>query len=214
MRRFNINEFISLLVLILVLALVSFLIITGDIQNFLSEKSAANLRIVLIILPVLIIVQATKVFTFNYREDNSLKILPIVFTLGIAVFLIFRSYIINEEVSDYNFNNVLSHKAIEINHETHYIIEELDEKGEEYLGKDIIFTGFVYKYEGDKFILAREEMNCCVADSFIIGVKSMADEKFNEGQWVKALGKIEYNGEYYLNIYEYIKINEPKNIHF
>ena len=104
MRRFNINEFISLLVLILVLALVSFLIITGDIQNFLSEKSAANLRIVLIILPVLIIVQATKVFTFNSREDNSLKILPIVFTLGIAVFLIFRSYIINEEVSDYNWN--------------------------------------------------------------------------------------------------------------
>ena len=57
-------------------------------------------------------------------------------------------------------------------------------------------------------------MNCCAADSFIIGVKSMADEKFNEGQWVKVLGKIEYNGEYYLNIYEYIKINEPKNIYY
>ncbi|VYU40085.1 membrane-spanning protein [Clostridium tertium] len=214
MRKFNVNEFISLLILILILSLVSFLMITGDIYNFLSEKSAKNLNIVLIVLPILIIVQIAKVFTFNSRDDVSIKFLPIVITLVVSVLLVFRSHNIDEEVNGNNFNNVISHNAIEINHETHYILEELEERGEEFLGKYIIFTGFVYKYEGDKFILAREEMNCCAADSFIIGVKSMADEKFQEGQWVKVLGKIEYNGEYYLNINEYIKISEPKNVYF
>ena len=74
--------------------------------------------------------------------------------------------------------------------------------------KYIIFTGFVYKYEDEKFVLGREEMNCCAADSYIIGIKSLANEKFKVGQWIIALGKISYDGEYYLEIEEYKKIKE------
>lgn len=83
----------------------------------------------------------------------------------------------------------------------------------EYLDKHIIFTGVVYKYEGDKFILGREEMNCCAADSYIIGVKTLAKDKFKEGQWIKVVGKISFDGEYYLQVEEYIKINPPSNIY-
>ena len=57
-------------------------------------------------------------------------------------------------------------------------------------------------------------MSCCAADSYIIGVRSLSRDKFKEGEWIKALGKISYDGEYYLEIYEYLNINPPSNIYF
>ena len=57
-------------------------------------------------------------------------------------------------------------------------------------------------------------MNCCAADSYIIGIKTLANNKFDEGQWLQVLGKISYDNEYYLNIEEYIEVKEPNNIYF
>lgn len=214
MRRFNIEEFIWLLILILLTSYIAYLMSSGNIYNYLSVKTAKNLYIALVILPIFIIVQAMKVLSFNYREDASFKFIPIILTLTIGVLLLLRSSFYNEENNISSFNNIFAKDAIEINHDTHHILEDLDDNGEEYLGKYIIFTGFIYKYEGEKFILAREEMNCCAADSYIIGVSSLSKDSFNEGQWIKALGRISYDGEYYLEIDEYFNINQPNNIYF
>lgn len=213
MRKFNFEEFIGLLILILLLSYISFLMFSGNIYNYLSEKSARNLGLALVILPILIISQTFKIFTFTYREDKSMKFLPIILTLFLGIYLLINNVIFKEEAI-YNFNNIAENSAIEINHENHYILEDIENEGKTYLDKYIIFTGFVYKYEGNKFILAREEMNCCAADSYMIGIKSLYNNKFKEGQWIKVLGKISYDGEYYLNIEEAIKINAPKNIYF
>ncbi len=215
MRKFNVEEFIWLLILILLTTYIGYLILSGEVYNYLSVKTAKNLYIVIVILPILIIVQAMKVVSFNSRVDTSLKFMPIIFTLIIGVLLLLRGYMYKDSNNNLtSFNNIFAKDAIEINHETHHILEDLEGDGEEYLNKYIIFTGFVYKYEGEKFILGREEMNCCAADSYIIGVKTLAKDKFKEGQWIKVLGKISFDGEYYLEVDEYIKINPPSNIYF
>ncbi|MCF0148965.1 MAG: membrane-spanning protein [Clostridium sp.] len=215
MRRFNVEEFIWLLILILLTTYIGYLMKSGEVYNYLSVKTARNLYIVLSILPILIIVQAMKVVSFNSRVDTSLKFMPVVITLIVGVLLLLRGYIYKDTNSNLtSFNNLFAKDAIEINHETHHILEDLEGDGEEYLNKYIVFTGFVYKYEGDKFILGREEMNCCAADSYIIGVKTLAKDKFKEGQWIRVLGKISFDGEYYLEVDEYIKINPPNNIYF
>ena len=213
MRKFNFEEFIGLLILVLLLSYISFLMFSGNIYNYLSEKSAKNLGLALVILPILIISQIFKVFTFTYREDKSMKFLPVILTLFLGIFLLVNNAVLKEEAV-YNFSSINLNSVIEINHENHYILENIQTEGKNYIDKYIVFTGFVYKYEGDKFILGREEMNCCAADSYIIGIKSLYHNKFKEGQWIKVLGKIRYDGEYYLNIEEAIKINSPKNIYF
>lgn len=213
MRKFNFEEFIGVLILVLLLSYISFLMFSGNIYNYLSEKSAKNLGLALVILPILIISQIFKVFTFTYREDKSIKFLPIILTLFLGIFLLVNNAVLKEEAV-YNFSSINLNSVIEINHENHYILENIQTEGKNYIDKYIVFTGFVYKYEGDKFILGREEMNCCAADSYIIGIKSLYHNKFKEGQWIKVLGKIRYDGEYYLNIEEAIKINSPKNIYF
>lgn len=214
MKKFNIEEFIWLLILILLTSYIGYLMLSGNIYNYLSVKTAKNLYIALVILVIFIIVQVMKVFSFNSREDTSFKFIPIILTLSIGVLLLLRNSFHNEENNISRFNNIFAKDAIEINHDTHHILEDLESYGEEYLGKYIIFTGFVYKYDGERFILAREEMNCCAADSYIIGISSLSKDKFKEGQWIKALGKISYDGEYYLEIDEYLNINEPSNIYF
>ncbi|MBS6502258.1 MAG: membrane-spanning protein [Clostridium sp.] len=217
MKKFNIDEFIWLLILILLTAFIGYLMMSGYIYNFLSPKTAKNLYIALVILPVLIIVQIFKVISFNTRKDNSISYIPIIFTLAIGVFILLNDFVSQEQFSknDHKFKNSYGNKAIEISYENHHIIEEINESGQEYLGKYIIFTGFVHKHNGEeKFILAREEMNCCVADSVIIGLNSICQDTLNEGQWIKALGKIEYDGEYYFNIEEYIKVKPPENQYF
>lgn len=217
MKKFNVDEFIWLLILILLTSFISYLMISGYIYNFLSVKTARNLYIALVILPILIIVQIFKVISFNTRKDNSITYIPIIFTLAVGVLLLANDFVSTKKISmtDYKFKNSVANEAIEISHENHHIIEEISENGQEFLGKYIIFTGFVHKHNGEsKFILAREEMNCCVADSVIIGLNSICNDVLNEGQWIKALGKIEYNGEYFFNIEEYIKVNPPDNQYF
>ncbi|WP_294189128.1 membrane-spanning protein [uncultured Clostridium sp.] len=215
MRKFNVEEFIWLLILILLTTYIGYLMLSKEVYNYLSIKTAKNLYIVLVILPILIIVQAMKVISFNSRTDTSLKFMPVIFTLIIGVLLLLRGYIYKDNNNNLSsFNNLFAKDAIEINHETHHLLEDLEVEGKEYLDKHIIFTGVVYKYEGDKFILGREEMNCCAADSYIIGVKTLAKDKFKEGQWIKVIGKISFDGEYYLQVEEYIKINPPSNIYF
>lgn len=215
MKKFNVDEFIWLLILILLTVFVGYLLFSGYIYRFLSAKTAKNLWIALIILPILTLSQIFKVISFNSRKDNSIGYLPIILTLTIGVFILLNDFIIQENINIYSFKNKIADEALEISYENHHIIEEIDGNGGEFLGKYIIFTGFVHRHNNEqKFLLAREEMNCCVADSVIIGLKSISKDNFNDGQWIKVLGKIEYDGEYYLNIIEYIKVNPPNNQYF
>lgn len=217
MRKFNVDEFIWLLILILSTMFVGYLMASGYIYQFLSVRSANNLYLTLIIFPILIIVQLFKVITFNSKRDNSLRYLPIILTLMVGISIVLKNYSLSEnfDINNHKFKSSIANKAIEISYENHHIIEDINKDGKDFLGKYIIFTGFVYRNEENKkFILAREEMNCCVADSVVVGIDSFCEDNLKEGQWIKALGKIDYNGRYYFKIIEYININPPKDQYY
>ena len=99
MKKFNVEEFIWLLILILLTLYIGYLMISGDIYNYLSVKTAKNLYILFIILPIFIIVQAMKVISFNSRVDKSFKFIPVIFTLGIGVLLLLRGHIYNDGIT-------------------------------------------------------------------------------------------------------------------
>lgn len=85
MKKFNFNEFIWLLTLISMEAILIYLFKSKEIYNYL-EEGILSLRIVQGILLIFIVVQIPKVFTFNSRKDDSLEALPIVLSI-IVIFL-------------------------------------------------------------------------------------------------------------------------------
>ncbi|MBU5454815.1 hypothetical protein [Caproiciproducens sp. MSJ-32] len=89
MKKFNVNEFISLLILILLEMEVALILFVKDNSINIELDSRSGLFIVFLLLPLLIFVQFLKVFSFNSRKDNSINFLPIVLSLFIvAIFLI------------------------------------------------------------------------------------------------------------------------------
>lgn len=96
MKKFNFNEFISLLILVLITMILGYLVLSKNIYNYSEPDGIRNIYLVLIIMPILIVVQVMKVFTFNSRDDKSLSFLPIVIALGIIIAVIF----INELTGD------------------------------------------------------------------------------------------------------------------
>ncbi|WP_300380992.1 hypothetical protein [Clostridium sp.] len=93
MKKFNFNEFISLLILVLITMILGYLVLSKNIYNYLETSDVKSIYLVLILNPILILVQGMKVFTFNSREDNSYSIIPIVIALVIIIFVIFRDEI-------------------------------------------------------------------------------------------------------------------------
>lgn len=85
MKKFNFNEFIWFLTLIAIEAILTYLFKSREIYNYL-EEGILSLRIVQGIFLIFIAVQIPKVFTFNSRQDESLKALPIILSI-IAIFL-------------------------------------------------------------------------------------------------------------------------------
>lgn len=89
MRKFNFNELISLLILVLITMILGYLVLSDNIYNYLGPGDIKSIYLVLILMPILSLVQGMKVFTFNSREDKSLSFLPIVIALGIIIVVIF-----------------------------------------------------------------------------------------------------------------------------
>lgn len=88
MKKFNFNEFIWLLTLIAMEVILIYLFKSKEIYNYL-EEGILSLRIVQGIFLIFIAVQIPKVFTFNSRQDESLKALPII--LSILIIFLFVS---------------------------------------------------------------------------------------------------------------------------
>lgn len=88
MKKFNFNEFIWLLTLIAMEVILIYLFKSKEIYNYL-EEGILSLRIVQAIFLIFIAVQIPKVFTFNSRQDESLKALPII--LSILIIFLFVS---------------------------------------------------------------------------------------------------------------------------
>lgn len=78
----------------------------------------------------------------------------------------------------------------------------VDENLDEYVGKEIQLTGFVYKDEGflkDEIVVSRFTVTCCVADASVYGILARDEElgELEPDTWVNISGTIEktnFNG--------------------
>jgi putative membrane protein len=80
---------------------------------------------------------------------------------------------------------------------TYYrILADISKNLDQYKGKRVNITGFIYKDESlknDEFIIARMMMSCCAADAQVVGLecKWQGAEGLKKGEWVNIEGIID-----------------------
>jgi putative membrane protein len=218
MKRFNINEFIWFFILTLFTLYIYFLISSGKITLFLHPKMIKYAAFSFVIFGELAVVQFFKIFTVATRVRFKKGYVLFFITLIIGIFIApggLTSEISNKKgvtlVSSSNIENIAEHshskkQVIEgdniIFNETNYIhyLEDLSSHIDEHVGKNIKLTGFVLKEKNlgkSEFLISRMMMNCCAADSQILGVVGTWDkvDTLEKDDWIVVEGKVSFKEE-------------------
>ena len=215
MKKFNIDELIWFIILILLDLSILFLIRSGNITNFVGSDMINYFYLSIIILVIFSIFQFERIFTIKRRVETTNKFLPLTFTLCVGVVLLYIFPLIkakNIEEQSLLFNN-----AIIINSDNYDILNKIAEHKDEYEGKEILFLGYIDKgKEGSDFtIISRERIKCCQADKEKIQIKTKGiNEDLKSGQWITIYGEVCFDDEFYIYVEEYKLQNEPKEIYF
>lgn len=230
MRRFNINEFLWFLILVMFDIYIYYLISSGKIALFIHPKMHKYAMLSFIGFSILSIFQFFKIFsirkTEKIRSGYVLFFLTIVMGGAIAfsgegagilenrgVNLV-NSYGMEVTAEEYKEISrlALSSNTIEVTEKNYKVLlKDINDNLQSYKGKKIILEGLVYKeeeFEKDEFVISRMMLSCCVADAenvgFLCNWKNVDNLKAKE--WVKIEGIIDSK------IYEYKGIDKKKNI--
>ncbi len=218
MKRFNVNEFIWFFILALFTLYIYFLISSGEIVLFLHPKMIKYAAFSFVIFGELAVIQFFKIFTVKTRVRFRKGYLLFFITLIIGIFIApggLTSDIGDKKgvtlVSSSNIENIAEHshskkQLIEgdtiIFNEANYIhyLEDLSSHIDERVGKKIKITGFVLREKNltkDEFLISRMMMNCCAADSQILGVvgKWVKAETLMKDDWIVVEGKVSFKEE-------------------
>ncbi|GAE25438.1 hypothetical protein JCM9140_1433 [Halalkalibacter wakoensis JCM 9140] len=109
---------------------------------------------------------------------------------------------VDEYFTQEGFNQYYDELTEEILEQGHIVVTEenyldmmtmLDLQLEQFIGKPIEITGFVYRepeFEDDQLVVARFGMTCCVADASVFGTMVEASEasQFENDTWVRVTG--------------------------
>lgn len=230
MRRFNLDELIWFILLLLLTTLWGYLILSGDIYGLVNPRMVKYNYFAFVIFAILTIFQLSKIITFPSRVDMSNKFIPLIFTLFMAVayialnssYTLSSSFLLNE--ADVKFNYAGDYISIENDNNKHTFLKELDMTSE-YIGKTISIAGYIVRNDNlpeSTLLIARDEISCCLQDLSTIGI--LSKETTNDiidtttietGSWVKVLGTIQYEHENaYLELIELIKIKEPEKKYY
>lgn len=218
MKKFNIDELIWFIILILLDLSIIFLIKSGNITNFVSSDMIIYFYLSIIILSVFAVFQFGRIFTIKRRVETTNKFIPLTFTLCIGVILLYIFPLLkgNEDINeDLLFKNHTD--AIIINSENYNILNKIEEDKDEYEGKNILFLGYIDKDKSssDFIIVTRQMIKCCQADKEKIQIKVKGIESnLEEGQWITIYGKICFDSDFYVLVEDYTLQDEPKDIYF
>lgn len=175
MKKFNIDELIWFIILVLLSLSLVFLIRSGNITNFVGSDMIIYFYLSIIILSVFAIFQFGRIFTIKRRVEITNKYIPLTFTLCIGVVLLYVFPLIKGN-TDINEELLLKNNtdAIIINSENYSILNEIVENKEKYEGKKIVFLGYIDKVKenSDFTIIARQTVKCCQADKEKIQIKA------------------------------------------
>lgn len=217
MKKFNFDELIWFIILVFIIFSIGFLIKSGQITNFVSSDMIIYFYISIVILIIFAIFQFSRIFTMKRRVEGSNKFIPITFTLIVGVVLLLGFPLLEKE--DNFYNNFIMYKeedAISITNDNYDLLYTINENKEMYNGRIIVFLGFVNKdIASDYTILCRELVSCCQADKekIELRVKGINGE-IEDGQWVKLLGKIAFDDDFYIESIEYEITKKPVDIYF
>ena len=89
MKKFNIDELIWFIILILLDLSILFLIRSGNITNFVSSDMIIYFYLSIIILSIFALFQFGRIFTIKRRVEVTNKFIPLTFTLCIGVILLY-----------------------------------------------------------------------------------------------------------------------------
>ena len=216
MKKFNIDELIWFIILILLDLSIVFLIRSGNITNFVSSDMIIYFYLSMIILSVFAFFQFGRIFTIKMRVENTNKFIPLTFTLCIGVILLYFFPLLkgNEEINeDLLLKNHTD--AIVINSENYNILNKIEEHKGEYEGKNILFLGYVDKIDSNFIIISRQMIRCCQSDKEKIQIKAKGIEgNLEEGQWINIYGKICFDSDFYVLVEDYTLQDKPKDIYF
>lgn len=206
MKKFNINEFIWFITLILLWCTIFFLYKSSMIYNYVNVRSDKFIIAALVVLGIICLVQMTKIVTFPTRQN--IKVGNFIFILALILILInkgeytssfieFRGITLvgsKQEEEHHEHKGECFHKNnnIRIQDNLHEFIQEYNENPQTFEGKDIEIDGLLYmpKELKGSFIIAKQEMNCCAADAVNIGIVCKGEVKYNKDSWIKVKGKI------------------------
>ena len=215
MKKFNFDEFMWFITLILMACSFIYIIYTGKIQFYIGDKMNKYIILAIFMIAVLAIFQVRNIFTPKNNINLKVKYIPILIALAIGFISVksqdsFRhrqlnNFLINE-YSEHNHvhNNDNKHikesdygKFIKIDNDNLYVLEEIQEHPDKFIGKNLEFCGFVCKesyLKNTQFVVGRMIMTCCAADSKIVGILAEYDEliDINENEWVTIKGALDY----------------------
>lgn len=218
MKRFNINEFIWFLILACFTLYIYFLLSTGKIALFLHPKMIKYAAFSFVICGELAIFQFFRIFTVATRVKFRNGYLLFFITLVVGIFIApngLNSDIRNKRgvtlVSSSSIENIAEHSHSEkqriqgnvINFtEENYVhyLEDLSDNLDKHLGKKIKITGFVLqdkKLDSGEFLISRMLMNCCAADSQILGVAARWEKAgtLSKDNWIAVEGTVSLKEE-------------------
>ncbi|PRR82635.1 TIGR03943 family putative permease subunit [Clostridium vincentii] len=248
MRKINIETIIKLMVFLGLSAFYYILLVSGVVNLYVHPRILPFIKISIgftVVISLFLILSMFKGSLIKKKKMSyAIFLIPLIMTLGMGSDAITPSLLAK---SNFDIRAEISLKNKEIDHsghdhssESHEGTDELDTTNkkivvedenymfflneayndyDEYLGKEIEITGFIYKDDSlkkDELALLRVMMVCCSADTQIVGLMCNYEgtSKLNNDNWVKVVGVIEEKASLdgvTLNIKSLEILNKPKN---
>lgn len=228
MKRFNADQFVWFFILVVFSFLMTYLLLSGTLFMLMDKGRIISTSFMMIILYLITIVQATRIFTipsrgglrggyFQYIAMIAILVMVSIIdiprtSLNIKGVQLYHGEHIHSDFDTHKHINLNEGNSIYINSENfHNAVEELNKNIEKFIGKEIEIDGVYYndsKYK-DSFIITTLNMNCCIADTKYLGIlcENMNDNMIKNGESIKIKGKI---GSFMDGNRELIKIENLK----
>ena len=219
MKRFNFDEFLWFIVLIILDASIIYLLFTNKIDFYIGDKMIKYIYITIVMISIITIFQFKNVFTSKGNGNFKKKLLPIVLTVILGIISInkqetFKHSELNKELTEskvisidmkslyehelddglIKFNND-NKEILIVNEDNPMILEDIRINPEKYIEMNLEIHGFACKksyLNKNQFILGRIVMSCCAADSKVVGIIAEYDKAYeiNENEKIIARGTI------------------------
>ena len=219
MKRFNFDEFLWFIVLILLNLSIIYLVYTRKIEFYIGNKMIKYCYITILMISIIAIFQIRNIFTSTGSSKLKTKLIPIILALVLGIVSIYKQETfkhneLNNELKENKTSTIdikylyeheldtnlsksenIKKETLKINEHNPMVLEDIRVNPEKYIGRKLEVDGFVCKesyLNKNQFIIGRIVMTCCAADSKIVGIIGEYDKVYalHENEKIMALGTV------------------------